>query len=258
MGKWENAATWIGGGLRREVFFFGPEQSRLYGSLYSAESPSREDGVLVCPSWGFEADRTEHLAHHTALTIARLGGAGMVFHYPGFGDSHGASPGDATIDSLALAAVSALEEATRRRPGLAWFPAGLMIGAAVACMALRASEVAANRLLLVQPSLRPSAYFDTLARHVQRVDLETGGSIDVSFAYPFPRRIVDAGEDADVPVIEALREFDGEGAIVRHVRPARDEWVPESLVDITVEGPWRYAAKDNRELERGVAEWLRR
>lgn len=256
MSGWDDAAVWAGDGLRREVFFFGPEDSKLYGSLYSAESPSRGDGVVVCSSWGFEADHTEHLAHCIALMMARLGGAGMVFHYPGYGDSHGGSLDDATMPALTGAAVGALGEASRRRPGLEWFPAGLMIGAAVACLAQRASDVAADRLLLVQPSLSPSAYFASLAEHVQPVELSTGRIAEMSFAYPLPRRIVDAGVETDLPVREALGAFDGEGVVVRYARPPRDELVPGRFAEVAVDGVWRFATRVYPELEHGVAEWL--
>ena len=257
MGRWTDAATWTGDGLRREVFFFGPEGSELYGSLYSAVAPSRDDGVVVCSSWGFEADHTEHLAHHLALTMARQGGAGMVFHYPGYGDSRGACLDDATMEGLAGAAVTALAEASRRQPHLKWFPAGLMIGAAVACMAQHTSAVAADRLLLIQPALRPSDYFGDLAGHAQRVQVSSGRIREMSFAYPLPRRIVDAGPEADVAVEDALERFEGEGAVVRQDRPGRDELVPGRFTDVAVDGVWRFAARVYPELEHGVAEWLR-
>lgn len=257
MDRWNDAATWTGDGLRREVFFFGSGESRLYGSLYSAESPSRPDGVLVCSPWGFEADRTEHLSHHIALTMARLGGAGMVFHYPGFGDSHGAFLGDATMDSLASAAVEALAEAARRCPQTGWFFAGLTIGAAVACLARQASPLAANRLLLIQPALSPSTYFAELAQGTQPVTLRSGRVMEMSFAYPLPRAIVDAGREGDVPVRNALRAFDGDGAIARYARPARDELVPADFEELVVDGAWRFARQSYEGLERGLAEWLR-
>lgn len=255
MGSWDDASTWVGQGLRREVFGFGPSGSELYGSLYAAQAPSRRDGVLVCSSWGFEADQTERLAHHIALTMARDGGAGMVFHYPGFGDSRGASLAAATVDSLAAAAVAAIEEAARRMPGLSWFPAGLMIGAAVACLAQRMSDAAGDRLLFVQPALSPSAYFGALAKSSQRVSLSGGRVCEMSYGYPLPRAIVDAGVDADLPVREALRAFDGDGAVVRCARPDRDVG-PADFAEIEVDGVWRFGGKGTQPLERGVAEWI--
>lgn len=256
MGRWDDAATWEGEGLSREVFYFGPAGSRLYGSLYAAQSPSRPDGVVVCSSWGFEADRSEHLSHYLALATARAGGAGMVFHYPGFGDSHGAYLGDATIDSLAAAAAAAIEEARRRRPRLSWFPAGLMIGAAVACLAQRASG-AADRLLFVQPALNPAAYFGKLGESAHGVTLASGEVREMSFAYPFPRRIVEAGARADQAVGDCLRAFEGQGAVIRCARPAREKLVPDRFADVAVEGVWRFATPQTLPLERGIEEWLR-
>jgi alpha-beta hydrolase superfamily lysophospholipase len=256
MSKWDDAATWIGEGLRREVFYFGPEEASLYGSLYSAQRPTRRDGVVVCASWGYEADRTERLAHRIALAMARAGGAGMVFHYPGYGDSHGASLAEATVESLAQAAAGAIEEASQRRSGLDWFPAGLMLGASVAALAQQRCRYAASRLLFVQPALSPSAYFAALAKSAQRVTLGPGRIKEMSFAYSLPRKIVSAGPQADAPVRQALAAFAGEGTVVRYVGPPPDPPVPERFAELTVEGTWRFGMLDSPALERGVAEWL--
>ncbi len=257
MSRWDDAAAWSGGGLRREVFFFGAEPDQLYGSLYSAQSPSRPDGVVVCASWGYEADRTERLAHHVALSAARLGGAGFVFHYPGHGDSHGAFLGDATMESLARAGAAAIEEASRRRPEVAWFAGGLMIGAAIACLAQHLAPTAGKRLLLIQPALSPSVYFAGLAQSTQRVTLGPGRIRDMSFAYPLPKRILEAGPEADRPVREALAAFDGEGTVVRCATPVGDDPLLERFGEVTVEGAWRFGMKDCPSLEGGVVEWLR-
>lgn len=256
MGEWGDAATWTGDGLQREVFFFGLEGSELYGSLYAAQDPSRAEGVVVCSSWGFEADRTDHLAHHLALTMARLGGAGMVFHYPGYGDSRGAYLGDATLASLAQAAATAIEEAARRRPQLAWFPAGLMFGAAVASLAQGISPASAGRLLFVQPTLDSDAYFAPMAQGVQSVVLRSGAVREMSFAYPFPRGMVSKEGAAGSPVGDALAAFEGRGAVLRHERPARDELVPERFAEVIVDGTWRFADRYSPELEAGMAECL--
>ncbi|HEX3174208.1 MAG TPA: hypothetical protein VHQ43_08325 [Solirubrobacterales bacterium] len=258
MRTWEDAATWRGAGLRREVFFFGPAEAPLYGSLYSAEPLRGGPGVLVCASWGYEADRTARLSHYVALSAARGGGAGMVFHYPGYGDSHGPSLAETTLDALADAAASALEEGARRCPQLAWFPAGLMVGAAVACLAQRVSPVAANRLLLVQPALSPEAYFARLAKSTQRVTLGPGRIRDMSFAYPLPAKILAAGPQADASLHEALAAFDGDGAVVRCARPPLDAPVPPGLEELVVDGSWRFGTQDYPALEHGVGEWLAR
>lgn len=256
MSTWDDAAAWAGEGLCREVFFFGPPGARLYGSLYAAKEPSRGEGVVVCSSWGYEADRTERLAHRIALAAARAGGAGMVFHYPGYGDSHGASLATATLGSLAEAGAAAIEEAARRRAGLAWFPAGLMVGASVAVLAQRLCEQAAERLLLVQPALSPSAYFAALEHSARRVTLGPGRIREMSFAYPLPRPILDAGAAADAPVSEALAGFRGEGAVVRHADPPAEATLPERFEERVVAGTWRFATQDSPALERAVGEWL--
>ena len=142
---WLEAAAWSGGGIRREVFFFESGGVDLYGSLYAATELSRPYGLLACGSWGVEGTRTEPLRRSAALAMARLGGAAMVFHWPGHGDSLGDPAGLALAD-FAAAAADAVAAAERRVPDLEWIFAGFMFGAAAACIALR--ERGGGRLLL--------------------------------------------------------------------------------------------------------------
>ncbi|HMJ73589.1 MAG TPA: hypothetical protein VK471_09525 [Solirubrobacterales bacterium] len=264
MSRWSDAGAWVGDGLRREVFFFRSGRVDLYGSLYAAAEPSLPIGLVACGSWGIEADRTEPLMRSVALATARLGGAAFVFHYPGYGDSYGGLA-DLTLVDLGGAAADAVAEASRRYPDLAWSLAGYMFGASVACLALQYS--AARLLLLVQPALRPSAYFARLTENRRSLapgsglvneTIEAGTAPGMAYGYPVPRHIVEHGEEADAAVAAALAAFPGEGAIVRHQRPVETDAGPPGFEQVEVAGAWRFGSQNNPKLAAATAEWLDR
>ena len=261
--RWSDAGSWVGDGLRREVFFFRSGGADLYGSLYAAAQLSRPYGVVACQSWGVEAERTEPLARSVALEMAKLGGAGFVFHYPGYGDSFG-DLADLDLTDLVTAAGDAVAEASRRRPGLDWILAGFMLGASVACLAQRRADA---KLLLVQPELRPGSYFRRLAKASEplapgsspRQMMEPGVAPGMSYGYPIPHRIAAPGSDADEAVASALAGFEGDGAVIRHLKPEEETHpVPERLERIGVGGAYRFGSQNHLALARASAEWLER
>ena len=259
---WSSAGSWSGGGLRREVFFFRSGERRLYGSLYAAAQPRRRFGVIACGSWGVEADRSDPLVRSVALEMATLGGAGMVFHYPGYGDSHG-EMSELELADLSRAAVDAAAEAARLVPGLEWILAGFMLGAAVACLAQR--EAGVERLLLVQPALRPGDYFNRLSATRRslapgpspRQMMEVGSTPGMSYGYPVPCAILAHAEEANRAVTAALRRFTGEGTLISHPVPG-DSDAPEGFERIEVAGAWRFGSQSNPRLAGAAAEWLDR
>jgi len=260
---WADASTWTGDGLCREVFFFRSEGVELYGSLFAAAEPSRPFGVVACGSWGVEADRTDPLLRSVALAAARFGGAALVFHYPGYGDSFG-DLASVSLADLAQAGCDAVSEASRRRPGLSWTLAGIAFGASVACLAQRRAAV--DSLLLVQPALRPSAYFEQLAKGPRRLKVGSSGGEDMgigdepgmAFGYPIPSRIAAGGGEGDRAVLDTLDIFRGEGAAIYHDSPGLAESVPASFERIEVAGGWRFGAQNHPALAEAIAGWLDR
>jgi len=255
-------SVWTGGGLHREVFFFDSSGVRLYGSLYVAAEPSRPFGVVACNSWGVEADRCDPLQRSVALRTAQLGGAGLVFHYPGYGDSYGELAG-VSLEDLAAAALDALAEGRRRCPEVSWMFAGVAVGAAVACLAGRRASV--KTLLLLQPALRPGAYFRRLAERTEplapgsspREMLEAGATPGMAYGYPLPRRVLDRADAIDTAVAAELAAFDGRVAAIRHTEP-QAEALPPRFEEVTVRGPWRFGAQNHPQLAAAAAEWLGR
>jgi hypothetical protein len=259
--RWSES-TWTGDGIRREVFFFRSRGVELYGSLFAATEIVRPFGVVLCNSWGVEADRCDPLQRSIALSMARLGGAGLVFHYPGYGDSYGDLAGLGLAD-LSDAAADAVAEASRRCPGLAWILAGLVLGASVACLAQRQADV--ETLLLVQPALRPGAYFQKLAASRRPIApgpsprgmMEVGTDSGMAYGYPIPGRIAEDAEAADGTVASALDAFAGEGAVIRHQKPPDlAEPVPDRFQRCEAPGTWRFGSQNNPKLAKATVEWL--
>jgi hypothetical protein len=260
---WEHHRAWTGSGLHREVFYFSSGGIDLYGSLYAAAEPRVPWGLVACGSWGTEADRTDPLLRSVALAAAKLGGAGLVFHYPGYGDSFG-DLAEVGLDDLRNAACSAVGEASRRCPGLGWGLAGFMLGASVASLAQR--QTGAEWLLLVQPELRPGEYFRCLATTRRplapgpspRQMMEVGTTPGTAYGYPVPGRILERADEADDAVAVALREFEGDGAVVRHASPPLPDHAPARFERVDVPGTWRFGSQNNPRLARAAADWLGR
>lgn len=250
--RWSDAAVWEGEGLRREVFFFPSRGQKLYGSLYRAASISRRDGIVICPSWGVEADRSNRLMHGLAFGIAEMGGVAMTFHYPGYGDSEG-DLADATMESLATAAGDALDEAQRRVPERDWMLAGFTVGASVACLAQH--DRAGCGLLLLQPALRPGSYFREIARKAKRAsfgeDLER-----LAFGYPAPNAMLDRADESNAAVETALAEFNSEGFAAAYAMPEPPDLLPESFQRVAVPGTWRFGARSQPGLHSAALDWL--
>jgi hypothetical protein len=149
-----------------------------------------------------------------------------------------------------------VREARRRLPDATWTLAGMMLGASIA--ALAAPRAGVDRLLLVQPALRPSSYFSRLARSARRAAIRVPARAGNAYGYPLPRRILAAGTAVDSTVAGALREFAGEGAVVRYAEPSRGGAAPERFEDVVVPGTWRFGARQKGDLAKAASGWLRR
>lgn len=254
--RWADAGAWTGEGMVREVFFFCSAGSELYGSIYAAEEPRVPVGVVICNSWGYEANLAGRIVHPVSIAVAQAGGIAVNFHYPGFGDS-GGDFSTTTVQAQADAAVDALGEASRRHPGARWILAGLVLGASVAALAAERGA-GAESLLLVQPALRPSAYFAHLERAARRSlpPPAPKPAPGFAFGYPLGRAPLEAADAADAAVEVALRRFAGEGTVVSYEKPEEIDGVPERFERIRAPGSWRFGIRNTPELTAAVADCL--
>jgi alpha-beta hydrolase superfamily lysophospholipase len=218
-------------GLRREVFTFRSGAGELYGSLY-APSGGADAGLIICPSWGWEAGRLQDPLHVLARRVAERGTAVLLFHWLGHGDSSG-DPRTLTLPRMADTAVDAAAEASRRVPGAAWALAGIRLGAVPAVSV--APRLGAPGLLLIQPALDPSDYFQEVAAAGRRAVVGRQRTLDWWFGQPLPEILRDSARDVDVA--DALAGYRGSATVVRYASPALS--VPPGFHDVVVPGDWR-------------------
>src|SRR5947207_8334695 len=103
----------------RRVAYFASRGRRLYASMYAATRPRNGVGIVICPSRGFEMASLLGFGHDVARTWAGLGGAGLLYHPPGLGDSEGTLE-DLSQEDLEEAAVDAARTASDLLPSFRW------------------------------------------------------------------------------------------------------------------------------------------
>jgi hypothetical protein len=239
--------------VRREVFFFASGGEHLYGSLYASTRPRRPYGLVLCSSWGIDADRLKRLLSSLGLEMARMGGVGVLFDFPGYGDSSGVSEVVA-IDDLVAATLGVAAEAAQRYPGTTWIFGGALLGASVAALGARAAG--AHHLLLLQPELDPASYVRLVVKKARRRTLGVGDSDKSAFGYPVPQKLLD-GHDAAV-VSVSLERFEGRGAVIRYSEPPLSHPIREDFEVTSVPGTWTVAQKTYPELVGPALKWLDR
>ncbi len=256
MSRWGESESWVGENLRREAFFFPSRGDELYGSAYAPPSSDPPLGMVFCNSWGFEGNQASRIGHWVSYGLALAGAVGFSFHYPGFGDSHG-DLAAATLDRLAAAAVDAAGEAARRFPGTRWVLVGPMLGASVAALAAdRGAQ--AERLVLVQPALRPSEYFERLERASRRSLGNPPSAQGYAYGYPLGEALLESAAAGDAAVDAALGGFDGDGIAIAYETPADLPGVPSRFEQRRAPGVWRFGKEDTPELIRATSAWLRK
>jgi alpha-beta hydrolase superfamily lysophospholipase len=238
----------------RSVLFFPCGREQLYGSLYAAERPSGRTALILCPSWGHEMAELVELSHALARGMARLGGAGFVFHPPGHGDSTG------ELDLIGMSDLVEGAEAAARTagavaPGFDWALAGIRLGASVA--ALAAARGSGSVVALIQPVLDPPAYFDELRRFSRR--LSPGGEPgERSMVFGHPLSPDPAQGVVQEDVRRALDMVDGPSVVV-HCEGSPPHPVVRYGELVTVPGRWRHPQRrrDLLALADATLGWVR-
>jgi hypothetical protein len=245
--------VWSGDGLKREVFFFPSGDAQIYGSIFASSPLRRPYGLVLCSSWGIDADRLKRLLPRLAVGMAEIGGVAMLFDFPGHGDSMGR--GDlVTVRRLVATTRAALSRASERYPNVTWIVGGALLGASIA--ALTVAELSAHHLLLLQPELDPPAYVKTVVRKARRRTMGVGDTEQTAFGYPIPLGVLN-GRDATL-VTESLEAFHGRGAVVRFSDPPTPSRMPEQFEVHSVPGTWRVAQRTYSELVNPTLAWLDR
>jgi hypothetical protein len=160
------------------------------------------------------------------------------------------------MEDLVAAAIDASAEASRRETDVAWGFAGLRLGASVAALARRRAGV--RHLLLIQPALDPTGYFEEVLAKTRRAALGRDGDGRFAFGYPIPEAILKGGSTVASVIGNELSELDGSKAVaVQYETPDPRDPALERLERIVVSGTWRFGLKRYPTLKRGALDALR-
>jgi hypothetical protein len=251
MNPWDDASSWEGDGVRREVFLFASGSDQLYGSMYASIAPRAAIRLVICTGWGHDFIQLNELNHMIGLGVARLGGAALLFHPSGLGDSTG-SMRTLTVQGHAAAALDAAAESARRTGLDGWGFVGVKLGAASAVLA--AAQAGSNILALVDPVLDLPPHFEELRRRARRLALGRTGELTL-FGHPLPD-----GAEADLPApspLEVLRDFGGRAGIIRWSQPAPKS-LPEDVETVVVPGSFSTppGPKEQTTLAAATVTWI--
>jgi hypothetical protein len=249
---WSEASKWDDETCHRESFRLSSGDDKLYASLYSSRPTTPKMGVVVLPHWGHDGRFLLEWCHALALGAARLGGCGLLVHWPGSEDSEG-DPGRVTVDQLVQAVLSALCAGKERLPEVPWSVAGVRLGATVASIAAARAE--AHKVALVQPVLDPEPYFNGVERRARLVRALTRGAPHPGWGFgeevPSGLRGLSAGL-----VRKGLEGLRADVAVVHYRLPVLGP-LPPNIRDITVRGKWsRPYEGDNAALRREALNFL--
>jgi hypothetical protein len=253
MNPWANLSLWQGDGVRRVLFNFNSGPDALYGSLYAAMEPERDLRLVICPGWGFDFFQMNDLMHALALGVARLGGAAVLFHPPGHGDSRG-SIEELTVDRNVAAAIDAAAEGQRHAGGDTWDFAGIRIGAAVASLA--AASASGRLLPLIDPVLDLPVHFEAITRRAKRLSLGRPDAPSL-FGHPLPKRAM-----AELPARsprEAVSAFGGVAATIHFADDVVERDLGDRVEDVSIPGKLSNPAKleEQEALADAALQWIR-
>lgn len=159
----------VSNGVAERVFHVDSGTDRCFALLYRPAEP-RDQGFVVCHSYGLEFLTLRRTERAIAHALAGLGYPVLGFHARGYGDSTGdlaAQTLDCHLEDVARAADHLRDECGTRRIGYI----GARFGGLVAGLAARAG---AERLVLVNPALGGAAYFRQMIREASVVGIAAG------------------------------------------------------------------------------------
>ncbi len=151
-------------------FFFGSSSQSLYGVYHSPNKLAmRDEGVLLCPTFGQEYMRSHRANRQLASSLAQQGFHVLRFDYRGTGDSSGYIEDVCVSDWLEdiETAINELRETTCVNT---IHVIGLRLGGLLASAAARDSKLKIKQLILWDPLISGNAYDLELQDEISKGD----------------------------------------------------------------------------------------
>ena len=192
-----------------EAFFFGGASSgspQLFGTTTAAARKEKADfGVLVCPAFSEERQKTYRSTFLFAKELAHVGIPSMRFDYAGTGDSDGRLAGT-TVGSMVADTVRAHQEAKSRLGVDKMVLLGIRLGAAIAVISADTIQDI-DRLVLWNPIVSGKRFFRDLTRTEAMINLARKRSSG-SETKSGPEKIEVDAEYVSDDLVDQLKEID--------------------------------------------------
>jgi pimeloyl-ACP methyl ester carboxylesterase len=200
--------------VEERTFFLESGGERCFAILYLPTGERRDDGYVVCHSYGDEFQNLRRTERAAARSLAATGSPVLRVDRRGFGDSQG-STSEATLerqlDDIGTALGFLVEETGVGRQGLV----GSRFGALLAGLIAREDRV--ERLILLNPAVRGEPYLKHLIKQTRIAQLSASANSG-------PR-----------PMADLMRELEAKG-----------------MLNIIAHPLYRHLYEDVRRLDLGV------
>lgn len=147
-------------GVIDEPLYFPAAASRLFAWLHWHPRQSSDTGLVICKPFGYEGLCAHRSLRAFAQTAAASGVPTLCFDYAGTGDSMDIDPSSDQIEAWVHDVVSAVAELRQRTHVKRICLLGFRLGALLACLAARRTNVQA--LILAAPILSGRSYLREL------------------------------------------------------------------------------------------------
>jgi alpha-beta hydrolase superfamily lysophospholipase len=207
--------------MKREATYLGEGASSFFG-WYHADACARPAGrvAVLCGPGSHEYTRAHRTLRHLADRLARAGVPAMRFDYHGIGDSAGSDLDPGRVEAW-TANIRLAIDAARARSGLqSVCLIGVRLGASLAALVARETEV--DQLMLWNPCVQGRSYLrelQAIAMSAERTAAESDGALE------------SAGSVMTAQTREALRAINLLDAPVRARRvlvASRDDMTPDT------------------------------
>jgi len=161
-----------------DPFFFGASTQALYGVYHHPnKQTTRNEAILICPTYGQEYMRAHRANKQLASTLAKQGFHVLRFDYRGTGDSSGEIE-DVTIENWLEDIETAIEELRETSGTKTVHIIGLRLGALLASATTINKKLNIKKLVLWDPIISGESYDQELQTEINRKSTADSKPID--------------------------------------------------------------------------------